>query len=71
MIVTTDRVPSRKLTFDDAVEVWICLWRGDYKHRIAQNFGVNVGRLYDVKSGKLHPGSEAVAREIWNKQNAA
>lgn len=71
MTVTVDRVPSRKLSFDDAIQVWIGLWRGDFKHRLAQRFEVNVARIYDVKNGKLHPGSEAAARKIWTQQNAA
>jgi len=67
----TDRAPSPKVTHDNAVEIWLRLWRGDFKHRIAQHFEINVARIYDVRRGKLHPGSEAAAREIWNKQNAA
>lgn len=52
---------SRKLTFDDAVQVWIMTWKQEYKHKIASKFDVNVGRVYDVYNEKLHPGSKTVA----------
>lgn len=60
--------PSRHLTFEDAVNVWLLWWQGEKKHRIASNFDVNVWRIYDVKHGKLHPGSEKVASEIWQQR---
>lgn len=59
------RTPSHKLTFDEAVEVWLMLWQGHYKNRIAAHYDVNVWRVYDVKHGKLHPGSRFVAENIW------
>lgn len=62
------RQPSHRLTFDEAVQVWLAIWRGEYKNRIAAKYDVNVWRIYDVKDGRLHPGSEAIAREIWEKQ---
>jgi hypothetical protein len=67
------RKPSHKLTFDDAVQVWLAIWRGECKNRIAARYDVNIWRIYEVKNGELHSGSEAVAREIWgkNKQNPA
>ena len=55
--------PSHRLTFDDAVEVWLSVWRGEYKNRIAARFDCNVWRIYDVLEGKLHPGSKAVAEQ--------
>ncbi|HZS81304.1 MAG TPA: hypothetical protein VFA50_00415 [Stellaceae bacterium] len=63
--VPDPRRPSHRLTFDEAVQVHLALWRGEYKNRIAARFDINVWRVYDVRDGKLHLGSEDVAREIW------
>jgi hypothetical protein len=54
--------PSRKLSFDDAVEVWLRYWSGEFQHRIAASFDVNPGRVNEVLKGHRHPGSEAAAR---------
>lgn len=62
------RTPSHQLTFDEAVEVWLLWWDGEYKNRIAARFDVNVWRVYDVKNGKLHPGSQAIAQKIWDER---
>lgn len=55
---------SRRLTFDDAVQVHLMWWDGIPKHQIAAHFNVNVARLYEVRRGQLHPGSEDEARII-------
>lgn len=56
--------PPYRLTFDDAVEVWLRLWRGEYQHRIAADFNVNQGRVNDVKMDRLHPGSREAALRL-------
>ena len=61
-----DQPPSFRLSFDDAVEVWQAIWRGEYSNRIAARYDVNPGRIAEVKSGKLHPGSEHIARQRWD-----
>lgn len=53
--------PTYHLTFDDAVEVWLRYWDGEYQHSIAAHFRVNQGRISEVLSGKLHPGSRGAA----------
>jgi hypothetical protein len=40
-------------------------WRGEAKHHIAAYFHVNPARLYQVRSGELHPGSRERAEAIW------
>lgn len=55
--------PSYQLTRDDAVQVWLRHWRGEYQHVIAATFGVNQGRVCEVLKGKRHPGSEDLARQ--------
>jgi len=51
------RRPSRRLTFDDAVDIQRRLRRGEYQHRIAARFGVNPGRVAEIKKGEKFPGS--------------
>lgn len=55
------RKPSHRLTFEEAVEIWLRIWRGEFQNRIAADFDVNPGRVCDVKMGRLHPGSRDVA----------
>jgi hypothetical protein len=52
---------SYRLTFDDAVDVWLRYWRGEFQHQIAAHYGVNQGRVNEVLKGHLHPGSERTA----------
>jgi len=59
--------PPYQLTFDDAVEIWLRHWSGEYQHHVAAKFGVNPGRVNDVLKGRKHFGSEAAAQ----KQRAA
>jgi hypothetical protein len=49
------------LTFDDAVDVWLRHWSGEFQHKIAQSYGVNQGRVNDVLKERLHPGSKQIA----------
>lgn len=57
-----NRKPSTKLSFKDAVEIQKRLKRGEFQNRIAADFDVNPGRISEVKTGKLHPGSDAAAQ---------
>jgi len=53
--------PSYRLTPQDAVEVWIRHWAGEYQNRIAAHFDVNPGRVNEVLKGLKFPGSEQTA----------
>lgn len=55
--------PSYQLTFDDAVDIWLRHWAGEYQHNIASSYGVNAGRVNEVLKGKRQKGSEQVAAE--------
>lgn len=55
------RRPSRRLTFDDAVEIHRQIRRGEFLHRIAARFGVNPGRVAEIKKGEKFPGSREAA----------
>jgi len=39
------RRPSSRLTFEDAIEIWIRIIRGEYQSRIAADYDVNIGRI--------------------------
>jgi hypothetical protein len=55
------RQPSRRLSFDDAVEIHRRLRRGEFVNRIAAHFDVNPGRVSEIRHGILHPGSREAA----------
>ncbi len=56
--------PSHKLSFEDAVNMWIMSWQGEIQSRIAAHFDVNGGRISEVLNEKTHVGSrnEALRR---------
>jgi hypothetical protein len=53
-----------RLSFDDAVQVWLLHWAGVFQHVIAADFGVNPGRINEVLKGHRHQGSRAAAERI-------
>lgn len=53
--------PSPALTFDDAVQIWLCHWNGEFQNRIAAHFDVNPGRVNDVLKERKHVGSREAA----------
>ena len=55
--------PSRRLTKEDAVQVWFMLWDGWLQSRIAAYFDVNAGRISEIKTGKLFPQARRIALE--------
>jgi len=55
------RLPSYRLTYDDAVDIWIRHWSGEFQNRIAAHFDVNPGRISEVLKGARYPGSEKTA----------
>lgn len=57
----THKPKPYRLTFDDAVNVWLSYWHGTYQHHIAGLYGVNPGRVNDVLKERLHYGSKAAA----------
>lgn len=55
--------PRYHLTFEDAVDVWLRHWAGEYQHTTAAHYGVNQGRISDVLNGRLHLGSRSEAEK--------
>ena len=50
-----------RLMFNDAVNIWLRHWAGEYQHTIAASYDVNRARVNDVLNERLHTGSKAVA----------
>jgi len=50
-----------RLTFNDAVDIWLRHWAGEYQHTIVARYDVNQSRVNDVLNERLHIGSKAVA----------
>jgi hypothetical protein len=50
-----------KLTYEDAVDIWLRHWAGEFQHDIAAAYGVNQGRVNDVLKERVHPGSKTSA----------
>jgi len=55
---------SYRLTFDDAVDIWLRNWSGEYQHKIAAFYDVNPGRVNEVLKRRKHIGSEDSARNL-------
>lgn len=64
MVAANCNGPSYRLTFDDAVNIWLRHWAGEYQNRIAASYDVNSARVNEVLKGHRHIGSEDRAREI-------
>jgi len=57
-----DMKPSTyQLPFDDAVDIWVRHWNGEFQHRIAANYDVNSGRVNEVLKESRHIGSRQAA----------
>ena len=55
------RRPSHKLTFNEAIEIWLLYWDGWFQNRIAAKYDVNPGRVNEVIHHHRHPGSYEMA----------
>lgn len=53
--------PSRRLTFEDAVQIQLRRMNGEYQHDIAAAFGINQGRVSEIVNGHRFFGSRLVA----------
>jgi hypothetical protein len=49
------------LTFEDAINVWLRYWDGEFQHNIAASYAVNPGRISEVLKERTHYGSKAEA----------
>jgi hypothetical protein len=55
------RQPSHRLTFEEAVQVWLLYWQGHFQNRIAAMFDTNPSRVNDVIKERKHAGSKVEA----------
>lgn len=53
---------SRRLSYEEAVQVHLMLMDGWLQSRIAAHFDVNSGRISEINTGKGYPGSREEAR---------
>jgi hypothetical protein len=58
---------KKALTFDDAVQVWLRHWKGEFQHHTAAHFGVNPGRVSEVLKEHKQIGSRAAAEKLFKK----
>lgn len=58
---TRNYPPTRRLSFEDAVQIWLRYWAGEYQHRIAAAFNVNQGRISEIVNGRRFVGSREIA----------
>lgn len=59
-----DNLTSYTLTFNDAVEIWLRHWSGEFQNRIAASFDVNPGRVNEVLKERKHYGSREQALKM-------
>lgn len=58
-----------KFTFDEAVDVWLRHWDGQYQHEIAAAYVINVRAVNHVLKERTHVGSKQTA-ETKRKRSA-
>jgi hypothetical protein len=66
--ILQDNIPRKtKFTFEEAVDVWLRRWSGQYQHQIAAAYVINVRAVNYVLKEKTHVGSKQVAETRFNK----
>jgi hypothetical protein len=50
-----------KFTFDEAVDVWLRHWDGQYQHEIAAAYVINMRAVNHVLKERTHVGSKQAA----------
>lgn len=58
---TTTKLKPYRLAYEDAINVWLRYWHGEFQHNIAASYGVNPGRVNEVLKERMHYGSKAAA----------
>lgn len=61
IIMNDNGKPSPALNFDDAVQIWLCHWTGEFQNRIAARLDVNPGRVNEVLKERKFVGSREAA----------
>lgn len=53
-----------RLSFDEAVAVWLLHWQNEHSHIIAARPGTNPGRIAEVLAKTTHPGACGAAAKL-------
>jgi hypothetical protein len=62
--IVQDNIPRKtKFTFEEAVDVWLRRWAGQFIHEIAAAYVINWGRVIDELNEKAHDGSKEEAAQ--------
>jgi hypothetical protein len=62
-IVQDNNPRKTKFTFEEAVDVWLRHWAGQFQHEIAAAYVINSGRVSDVLNEVTHVGSKQEAAQ--------
>ena len=66
--IVQDNIPQKtKFTFEEAVDVWLRRFGGQYQHQIAAAYVINVRAVNHVLKEKTHVGSKQLAEVRFNK----
>lgn len=57
----TEYTQPYRLSYNDAVNVWLRYWAGEFQHHIAASYGVNPGRISEILKRRKYIGSELEA----------
>jgi hypothetical protein len=67
-VIEQDNNPRKtKFTFEEAVDVWLRRWSGQYLHEIAAAYVINWGRVSDVLNEVTHFGSKEEAERRFGR----
>jgi hypothetical protein len=66
-ITETTQLSITQFTFEQAVDVWMRHFSGQYQHQIAAAYVINVRAVNHVLKEKTHIGSKQVAEARFNK----
>jgi hypothetical protein len=59
--------PKTKFTLDEAIDVWLRHFSGQYQHQIAAAYVINVRAVNHVLKEKTHLGSKQAAEARLNR----
>jgi hypothetical protein len=60
-------LPLTKFTFEEAIDVWLRHFSGQYQHQIAAAYVINVRAVNHVLKEKTHVGSKQIADTRFSK----
>lgn len=60
-----------QFTADEAIDVWLRSWSGQYQHEIAAAYVINPRAVNHVLKERTHVGSKQAAERIRAKQASA